>query len=305
MKKLFLILFSYVLIGQLNSQQLPNYTLFMMNPFVYNPALAGTANYYQIRSNHRFQWVGFKDAPITNSISAFGPHKKKNMGFGGTLYNDVTGPISRTGANGVYAYNVSLTTDIRLSMGVSLGFMQYKIDGTKIETYTPNDPALPSSVISRIIPDASVGLYAYSSNFHVGFAADQLLNNAVTKESVVETGTIGMNKLKSHFYLMGGYIYFINRDWNIEPGLVLEKMWPAPFQLQIYCKAIYKNMIWGGLTFRTQDAVSIMIGYTHEKKIFVGYSFDLAVNDIRKYSYGSHEIFIGFNFDRIKKMSRR
>jgi type IX secretion system PorP/SprF family membrane protein len=301
MKKYFLLLFTCVLIGQLQSQQLPNYTLFMMNPFIYNPALAGTANYWQIRSNHRFQWLGFEDAPITNSISAYGPHKKKNMGYGGSIYNDVTGPISRTGGYGAYGYNVAVSsTGMRLSMGLTLGFMQYKIDGTKVKMQE-TDVALPEAVVSRVIPDASVGIYAYSTNYYFGFAANQLLNNAVTKKTEIPTGTIGANKLKSHFYLMGGYIFEINREWDIEPGMVLSKMVPAPFQLELYCKGIFNNILWGGLSFRTQDAVSLAFGYTYEKKIFVGYTVDISVNELRKYTYGSHEIFIGFNFDKIRK----
>jgi len=306
MKKIFTLIISLVIIGNLQSQQISNYTLFMMNPFVFNPALAGTANYYQIRSNHRFQWVGFKDAPITNSVSAFGPHRTKDMGFGGTIFNDVTGPISQTGAKGVYAYNISLTTDIRLSMGISAGFTQYKIDGTKIETFTPEDPAMPKGVLSSLIPDASVGVYAYSSNFHVGFSANQLLNSAVTKKVTDDIGrTTGINKLKSHFYLMGGYILAINREWDIEPGIVMQKMVSTPFQVEIYAKAIYENMFWGGLTFRSMDAASLAIGYTYDKKIFVGYAVDISVNKMVKYNYGSHEIFIGFNFDKIKKLSKK
>src|ERR1035437_7172169 len=119
--------------GNLFAQQVSEFTLYMMNPFIYNCALAGTHNYYQIRTNNRFQWIGFKDAPITNSLSVFGPHATKDMGFGGNIYNDITGPISRTGANGVYAYNFPVSSDIRLSLGLSLGLMQYKIDGSKID----------------------------------------------------------------------------------------------------------------------------------------------------------------------------
>jgi type IX secretion system PorP/SprF family membrane protein len=306
-KYIILMALNIIFAGLLKSQQTPNFTLFMMNPFIYNPALAGTANYYQIRSNHRFQWAGFKDAPITNSISAFGPHSKKDMGFGGTIYNDVTGITSRTGLNGVYAYNISVTTDIRLSMGLSAGVLQYKIDGTKVEFEDGlDDPALPHTMISRWIPDASLGVYAYSTNYHVGFSVTQLLNNYVTKRTDIlgGEGEIGLNKLKSHFYLMGGYIYTINREWRIEPGFVLGKVTPAPFQLELYTKAIYKNMIWGGVSFRTQDAISIVGGYIHDRKIYFGYAADVAVTDIRGYNFGSHEIFIGFNFDRIKKTSR-
>lgn len=283
-------------------QQAPNYTLFMMNPFIYNPALAGTSNYYQIRSNHRFQWVGFKDAPITNSISAYGPHKSKSMGYGGTIYNDVAGPESRTGVNGVFAYNVPINSDIRLSMGLSAGVMQYKIDGTQITLHDDvTDNALSQTVYTKTLPDASIGVYLWSNSYYIGFSANQLLNNKI---NLTENET-GINKLKSHFYLMGGYIFKIDKHWQIEPGMVVQKMAPAPFQVEIYTKAIYQKKFWGGLAFRTQDAISIAIGYVHDKKIFVGYAFDYAVTDIRKLNSGSHEVFFGFNFDSIKKLRKK
>ena len=58
----------------------------MMNPFLYNPAVAGTANYWEIRSDQRFQWVGIKDAPITNVVSAFASHNTNCMGLAGNVY---------------------------------------------------------------------------------------------------------------------------------------------------------------------------------------------------------------------------
>lgn len=292
--------------GNLFSQQIPEYTLYMMNPFIYNCALAGTHNYYQIRTNNRFQWVGFKDAPITNSLSVYGPHADKDMGFGGNIYNDITGPISRTGMNGVYAYNFPVTSEMRLSLGLSLGFMQYKIDGSKVTfssqmNYGEADPSLPENMVSKMQPDASFGLYLYAYNFNVGFSAQQLFN----LKSKFVPDDLGFSRLKSHFYLMGGYKYVIDRELYIEPGMVVSKVIAAPFQVEINAKAVYKNMLWGGLAFRTQDAISLMFGYTHERKIYVAYSFDYALTDIRRYSAGSHEIVLGFNFDAIKKQTKK
>ena len=114
------------------AQQMPQYTQYMFNDFVINPAVAGVYNYYQIRTNHRFQWVGLLDPPMTNSIAFYGPHAKLDMGYGGYVYNDVTGPTSRTGITGSYAYNIAVTGDIRLSMGLSASVMQYRIDGTQL-----------------------------------------------------------------------------------------------------------------------------------------------------------------------------
>jgi len=80
----------------LHGQQLPQYTQYMFNDFVINPAIAGVHDFYQIRTNHRFQWVGLLDPPLTNSIAFYGPHANLDMGYGGYVYNDVTGPTSRT-----------------------------------------------------------------------------------------------------------------------------------------------------------------------------------------------------------------
>lgn len=97
MKKHLSILICTILLvpAGLLSQQLPHFTQFMFNDYVLNPAVAGTKDYYQVRSNSRFQWAGIVDAPQTISLSMNGPHSTRPMGFGGYLYNDVTGPTSR------------------------------------------------------------------------------------------------------------------------------------------------------------------------------------------------------------------
>jgi type IX secretion system PorP/SprF family membrane protein len=268
----------------------------MLNPFIYNPAIAGTLNYWQIRSNHRFQWVGITDPPVTNAISAFGPHRKKDMGFGGNLLYDVSGATSRMQLNGVYAYNVAISREVRMSMGLSAGVMQYKIDGTKVKL-AEDDPILQSVVYSKMAPDASLGVYFYSPEFFGGFSVQQLLNNKIK----VGYDDKGVNKLKSHFYLMGGYRYAINREWAIEPALIVKKVVPAPYQVEINCKVIYDKTFWGGISFRSSDAVSVVLGYTYERKIFFGYTYDVGVNDMRKYNSGSHEVCIGYNFGTLRK----
>jgi type IX secretion system PorP/SprF family membrane protein len=301
-RKLLFLLTGMLLIGSFAAKAQQDYqlTLYMLNPFIYNPAIAGTHNYYQIRSNHRFQWVGIKDPPITNAISAFGPHSKKDMGFGGTLLYDVTGPTSRMQLNGVYAYNIALTNEIRLSMGLAAGVMQYKVDGTKIKLAEDDDPVLQSTIYSKIAPDASLGVYVWNTEFFAGFSVKQLLNNKIK----IGEDDKGLSKLKSHFYLMGGYRYTINREWAIEPAVIIKKVVPAPYQVELNCKVIYDKIFWGGLAFRSSDALSVILGYTYDRKIFFGYTYDIGLNDMRKYNSGSHEVCIGYNFNAIRKKKK-
>jgi hypothetical protein len=89
------------------------------------------------------------DAPRTMSIAAYGPFKEKTMGYGGYIYNDVTGPESRLSLGGTYSYNLMITDMMRISGGITIGLMQYKLDGTKIKIgdQVGYDPAFPEGVL--------------------------------------------------------------------------------------------------------------------------------------------------------------
>ena len=117
----------------ISAQQIPISTIFMENPFLFNPAVAGTDNGFKLRMNNRLQWMGFGDAPITNQLSAYGPHKRRNIGYGGNIAYDKTGPTSTFKMNGAFATNFAITFDIRASFGLNLGLLQYRADGTQFE----------------------------------------------------------------------------------------------------------------------------------------------------------------------------
>lgn len=293
------IIYSVILFFLANAgygQQSPQYTQYMLNEFVINPAVAGTKDYYQIRSNHRFQWVGLTDPPLTNTLSIYGPHAKLPMGFGGYIYSDVTGPSSRTGITGAYAYNIEINRDIRISGGISLGLLQYKLDGAQLVSKDLNDLAIQPIVYSTYVPDASIGFYAYADEWYAGFSISQLFNN---KLDFFEEST-SLNRLKSHFYLTGGYKYEINRDLVAEPSVIIKATTPKTYQFDISARMIYQDMVWGGLSYRLQDAISVLIGYIYDEQFYFGYAYDIGITDLRNYNSGTHEIMIGYRFNDMR-----
>lgn len=279
-----------------SAQQTPIYTQYMFNKLIYNPAVAGVDPYYQIRSDHRFQWIGMQDPPMTNALSIYGPHASMDMGYGGYLYHDRTGPTSKTGLTGTYAYNIGVTDNIHLSMGVSLGIIQYRVDGTQITVKDIMDQALQGAVYSSYVPDANIGLYMYAENYYAGFSTCQLIN---TKLKLYDQST-GLNKLKCHFYLTGGYMYEINSNFKVEPSILIKGTAPLLIQMDFNARVIYQDRGWLGLSVRTKDALSILLGYIHENMINIGYSYDFTLTDLRKYNSGTHEIMIGYRFNDIK-----
>lgn len=298
----FLVLGSLLLLcSKVAGQQMYQLTQFMLNNYTVNPAVVGTHNYFQARTNHRFQWIGMSDAPITNVVSVYGPLTKNPMGFGALFYNDITGPTSRTGLLGSYAYNIALTDEIRISAGLSVGFMAFRVDASKFDlgdntNYATDRALLTFQSKTSIVPDAAVGVYMYASHYYVGAACQQLIGNTLT----LYGHPVRENALRRSFYAHGGYLIYLSEDFDLEPSVIVKWSPPSPFQFDLNVKATYLTRVWAGISYRHLDAVSFMIGYRHDNRILFGYSFDFSYTRLRAYTGGSHELMIGYQFDKLK-----
>ncbi len=292
-----------------SAQQIPISSLYVENPFLLNPAIAGTDQGFKIRMDNRFQWMGFEDAPITNILSAYGPHKTRNIGYGGNIGYDATGPTSKFLMNGAFATNFYIAQDIRMSLGLGLGFLQYRADGTQFELDAPGttqtlDPYAPETVMSSFLPDASVGVYVYHYDWYGGISAQQLFNNNIKFSGENSK----RNRLKTHFYALGGYRFIIDNHWTIEPSVLLKKVIAVPLQVDLTGRVIYMQKFWGGLnirnTFESFQDITIMFGYIHERRIHVGIAYDYTLAKIGRYNAGTIELALGYNFDAIRKGRR-
>ena len=283
----------------LNAQQLPIFTQYIFNKYVFNPAVTGTEDNFSATANYRYQWQGVTDAPRTYIMSVHGPHKFKSFGLGGSLYTDVTGPTSKTGMYLSYAYHLRATDNTKLSLGLSGGLMQYRVDGTKITLADQGDITLANSLMTKMVPDFGFGAYWYSDDFYVGLSVPQFIQ---AKLDFSDDGAQTLSRLTSHFYLNGGYTFEINQDFSVEPSMMMRYSYPIKPQFDFAAKGIYQKNYYLGLMARTQDAFAIMAGYqTANGKFTFGYSYDITTGGLSGYSNGSHELMIKATFGDIKQ----
>jgi len=299
MKKEFKIALMLMLfVSVIQAQQLPLYSNYLMNKFIINPAVAGTQDYFMVATNNRYQWVGITDAPRTHILSVNGPHRTKSIGFGGAVFSDVTGPTSRTGAYVAYAYHFKIKENAKLSLGLSGGVLQYKVDGTQITLKEQGDYALMNSVQTAYVPDFGFGAYYYTDKLYIGLSVPQFIQSRL---KFFETATASLSKLTGHYYLNAGNKFRIANDWEIEPSILLKWGPPAIPQLDLSAKVIYQDYLWAALSLRTQDAFSVMLGYrTKNDKLLFAYAYDQPITNISKYSYGTHEIMVAAKFNNLK-----
>jgi type IX secretion system PorP/SprF family membrane protein len=283
----------------INAQQLPQYSNYMINNYAMNPAVAGSNPYFEGISTNRYQWVGLTDAPRTYILTAQGPTKSLNVGLGGSLYTDIVGPTRRIGASFSYAYHLKLNDKVKLSMGLSAGVVQFMVDGSKIALRDPGDMVLSNGLQSVIAPDFGAGLYAYSvdKKWYVGASVPQVLQSKI---NFVEISTATLSKMTRHYYITAGYKYKLNKDFVLEPSTCIKYAQPASLQFDLGLRAIYHDKIWLGAVYRYMDAAAAIVGYKLQENLSLAYSYDFTTSNIRRYSSGTHEIMIAIRFHKVQ-----
>ncbi|MBI1289480.1 MAG: type IX secretion system membrane protein PorP/SprF [Flavobacteriales bacterium] len=279
------------------AQQIPQYSQYMLNSYILNPAMTGENDYWEVKSNNRLHWIGINDAPRTFILSANGPFKKYNMGMGGSVFADITGPTSRVGVYLSYAYHLKLSKKLRLGMGMSLGLLQYRIDGTKVTLYQNGDPVFPNQMMTVYTADATFGLNLKHKNFNFGISIPQLIGN---KLKFLENQQGTANSLARHYMAMGSYTFHV-KDFGIMPNVLLKYVYPAPPQFDLGLKVDWRDQIWIGACYRYKDAVSFLGGFAYKDFLTVAYSYDMTTSNLRNYSSGTHEMMVGVRFRPWKK----
>lgn len=302
MKKIYLIfLLTSCLAIVVEAQQRAQFTQYMINPFLYNPAVSGTEEYADIRAGYRKQWAGFEGSPRTfflsghtsigrgQAINSRARAKKKGFhGIGGVLTNDHIGPTSMTTISAAYSYHLKVSTTVYASLGVMAGLQQFVMESEKLTTASGFDAAINTSV-SRSLADINIGGWVYSDKFYAGGTMIQVVPQKLYSTTISEKG-----KSAHHYMITAGYRIPLGYDFSFVPSFAIKAVSPAPISFDINAKIRYQNVGWFGVSYRRSDAVAVMAGVVLNNMFDLSYSYDVTTNAIRSYSGGSHEIIVGY-----------
>ncbi len=295
MKKVIIGIVIFAKFFNANAQQEVMVSQYMFNGLFLNPAYAGSHKYVSSTLTYRNQWVDFAGAPKTFLLAVDGPLLNQKMGLGLILSNDKIGVTGQTDIYANYSYFVKLGEG-KLGFGIKAGVSQYTSKVSDLTVWDSNDPSFQGTIKSALIPKFGFGTYYYTEKWYVGFSIPALVAENPKQDynfSISNNATI-----QRHYYLTGGYVFKAGDKFNIKPTFLLKKEDAAPFQIDLNVMAFYMNAIGLGVSYRSGDAVSIMLNYQANKKFRIGYAYDITTSAIRTYSSGSHEIMLGFDFGK-------
>ena len=299
MKKLIYIIAIIMFPMLVFSQQMPHYSLYMINDVVVNPSLISSKTDNQISLMVRDQWTGFEGTPKTQSISYYNVEHEK-FGRGIRIVNDNTGPISMLSGTISGSYLIPIENKNNLSVGASANILQYKIENSDIilEDDGVIDPAMNGGITDKVIGNsASLGVNYFSRKFNVGASIINVINSDL---NLSNTGV--ENALVNHYYLNAAYNFSTSEGLIITPSIMFKKVGASIMQMDLNLKTSINNTIWGGLSYRTNDAVIAMFGLNFSEYT-IGYSYDITTTKMNIPSYGSHGVVMTYKLKAREKDS--
>jgi len=278
------------------AQQQVQYTQYMYNTMLVNPAYAGTGSQLEVIGIHRSQWVGLSGAPSTQNVG-INAAAGKVLGVGLNFINDRIGPSNQSFITAAISAKIKLTDKINLSAGLNGGIDIINIDFSKGQSKIENDEAMATNIRNRVRPVIGAGLYLYADNWYFGLSSPTFMK----KDRYGAENESGIDSY-IHWYAIAGYVFKIGDNVKLKPAVMAKVVKGAPLTADISLNTLIKEQFTIGAAYRYHDAASILLGYTFKKALFIGYSYDINLTKLRRYNSGSHDIILKYNLYK-KEMS--
>jgi type IX secretion system PorP/SprF family membrane protein len=313
------------------AQQKPQYTQYIFNNFLLNPAVAGIENYTDVKLGNRSQWTGLDGAPVTAFFTINAPLGSKftqgdatafpssggenpysrmytqdyqaaepHHGIGLMLISDKAGPFDQTSLGVSYAYHLGLAPQLNLAVGVSAGANHMYINTALITTDIQYDPYVINLNNNKWAPDAGVGVWLYSANYYVGVSAQQIIPQ---NQFFEKKNSLKYSKMVPNYFATAGYKFYLSDDVSLLPSALIKFIQPQQTSFDINAKLSFRDRFWFGGSYRKDDSFGILAGFNLSSFINISYSYDATTSALNTVSNGSHEIVLGIMLNNKYKLT--
>jgi len=309
MKRILLVVFVVVSCVGVNAQQDPQFTQNMFNRLYVNPGFAGSNGSICGTLINREQWMGFEGNPKTTVFSADGGFKvrqKYQMGGGLSIMQDELGPIKSLNVKLAASYHYRIQQGV-LAIGLDFGIFNQSING-EWRTSSGNfdgteDPSIPNSEAGKTSFDLGGGLYYYTKDLYVGISSTHL-NQPTISDKPDEQSAYNYEQVR-HYYVMAGYNYPLSvgfGELELQPS-IFAKTDGVSTQLDLNTNVLYNNLVWAGVSYRLEDAVSFLAGVKLEdigmvpaelQPLQIGLAYDFTTSELSNHSDGSMEFMLRY-----------
>lgn len=276
------------------AQQQAMYTQYMFNTLAINPAYASVDESLTITGLSRLQWVGYKGAPKTQTVSIHSPVGVSNTFIGALLINDQLGEVLReTGGYFTLSQRVEVGNEAYLAVGINGGVSSFKANYSELYGESPesiNDPVFQNS--SSMRGNFGVGVMYFSNKYYLGLSSPHFYQRDFTSFNKESAGS----NIKPHYLFQAGTLMEFSYDFKFKPNVLVKYVNGSPMQVDLNANVLLREKLWLGASYRSVDSFDLLASYFITPDVQFGYSYDFAHTELSKVQKGSHEIMLKFRF---------
>ena len=301
MNKIYLVLsMSLLSLSGMFGQQDPQYTQYMYNMNIINPAYAGSKENLSFGLLFRKQWVNIEGAPTTFTLSGSAPIGK-NVGLGLSAISDRIGPVDEKNVYGDVSYTLNLGGESRLAFGLKAGATFHNVGLLdQVRPFVPNqdDPAFLLNE-NNVFFNAGAGLFYYTDKFYIAASLPNMIKSVHLDNNGKKFGLE-----TPHYFLTSGYVFDLTDNIKFKPFGLLKTAFNAPISFDLSTNFLFNEKFELGATYRFQDSFGAMANFAVTPSLRIGYAYDHVVSDLKVATASSHEIILLFDLNFPKKISR-
>lgn len=281
------------------AQQDAQYTQYMYNMNVINPAYAGSRGTLSLGLLARSQWTNVNGGPKTMTFDAHAPVGKK-VGMGLSVIADEIGPAKEQNIYADFSYTLTTSQEGRLAFGLKAGVTLLNVNLLDVvlpQTATGDDPLFDEN-INDAFPNVGAGVYYYNDKWYAGFSVPNLLKSEHLDKENINTKA----SEEIHYFLTTGYVFDLSSTLKFKPSILVKGVTGAPVSFDVNANFLMYDRFEVGASYRWQDAVSMLFNFGVTRSFRVGYAYDYTISEFSNSNTGgSHELMLLYDISFSKK----
>ncbi len=280
-----------------HAQQITPLSNFMYNQLVYNPASAGMQDaQFNVSTLARLQWSSIEGAPTLGRFWSDYRFKSNKMALGVNLGTASHSGYKNTDVNLNYAYYLTLTRKLKLSMGLRAGLTSLSFGTSGFEIWDNDDDVIAKSLYNRIVPKIGFGFQLNAKNAYIGLASADLISP--NKVDITGDTASSFMKRKRNIVLMGGAVIKLGDLYNLRPNIGVFYYPDTKLHTRINATFEIKDYFSAGLTYSTNNFAALNLGTNISSRIRFGYAFETYIGGTG-FGLSSHEMNVLFTLDNL------
>jgi len=272
------------------------YSQYMVNGLVINPAYAGSREIFSVSGSYVKTWASFPGAPTHQLVSLHSPLKNDRIALGGILGNRKVGAFQTLYGSFDYAFRIHLKQGSVLSMGLRVTAEQKKEDFTQLQI-DPSDPIFSNNSVFQ--PNFGFGLYYYTRRFYAGLSIPRMVTYGLS-DSTASGMEMSLSPVDYRYmFTAGALVGKGGVKWK--PGVLLQYFGTTD-DIRVDLNSMllfFDDRIWLGASYRmgAENLADQVVGIIEVKvtpQLMFGYSYDYSLGSYGSLLGGTHEVYVRF-----------